>query len=76
MPRFTIVPNNETCSPTEIIAPDAGNVLNLVSRLRYRDADVLRDGLYAFSVRLSDGGMWSIFQREPGSAPENIPSFC
>ena len=38
-----------------------------------READVHKDDVYSFSVRLAEGGVWSIFQRppviEPGPAP-------
>ena len=65
MPRFTIIPSDPTCAPQELVARDAGSVLHRVQHFDCHEADVLRDGDYCFSVRLENGGMWAIFQREP-----------
>lgn len=64
MPRFTILPTDPSYASAEITALDAGAVLNIVGRLECHEADVLQDGKYSFSVRLSQNGLWSIFQRE------------
>lgn len=71
MHRFKILPIDQAYASAEVTALDAGAVLNIVSRLECKEADVLQDDVYAFSVRLSDSGMWSIFQREePGDDGE------
>jgi hypothetical protein len=71
MPRFTILSTDQSYSATEITALDAGAVLNIVGRLDCKDADVLADGRYSFSVRLNDCGMWSVFQRDDFARPKN-----
>jgi hypothetical protein len=43
---------------------DPASVLNLVERTRCGEADVHKDDVYSFSVRLAPGGVWSIFQRQ------------
>lgn len=65
MPRFTIIPSDKSCAPSELVASDAGGVLHLVQRFDCHKADVLRDGAYCFSACLADSGVWTIFQREP-----------
>jgi len=64
MPFFTILPVDRPYSATDTVGLDAGAVLNLMSRLNCREADVLEDRAYAFSVRLSACGLWTIFQRD------------
>lgn len=66
MPRFKILPTDPSFSSAEVTALDAGVVLNVVGQLRCQEADVQKEGAYAFSVRLGDNGVWSIFQRESG----------
>lgn len=61
MIRFRIVPANPTFPPYQIFAHDAGAVLYIVERMNCRSADVERDGAYAFSVGLDEGGVWRIF---------------
>jgi hypothetical protein len=63
MPRFQIYPTDRSFS-TELVAPNAADVLRIVHRLRLEEAEVDCDGLYSFSVRLSDDGLWCIFQRD------------
>lgn len=75
MPRFQIIPNDQSFSAAEITALDAGAVLNVVSRLKCKEADVLQDGSYAFSVWLNDRGVWSIFQRDQDTGTAAIQSF-
>jgi hypothetical protein len=48
---------------TEFIVSDEAEVLPTVERLDWREADVLRESEYAYSVRLDDSGLWCIFQR-------------
>lgn len=67
MPRFTIVPTDQRYSSGEVIAEDASAALSIVNQLDCQEADVLEDGNYLFSVRLSETGMWTIFQREDAS---------
>lgn len=64
MPRFTVVPIDQASSSAEIIATDAGGILAIVEQLKCHEADVLQDGVYAFSARLGGNGLWTIFQRD------------
>jgi hypothetical protein len=73
MPRFQILPVDETIFPVEIEAPNPAEVLNLVQRLDLHAADVSRDGEYCFSVRLGENGMWCIYQRLPVAEDRVIP---
>jgi hypothetical protein len=73
MPRFLICPSDQAFSSVEFIAPDAAGILNMVHRLECKEADVMRDGIYSFSVRLGDNGIWCIFQREPTEQIQAIP---
>lgn len=63
MPRFTIVRTDHSAR-TELMADNADAVLHTINRLRYDDADVFRDGVYAFSVQIGEGGFWTIYHRE------------
>lgn len=56
-------PSNAHSEQKEVSAPNAAAVFHIVSRLDCREADVLADDGYAFSVRLADNGLWTIFQR-------------
>lgn len=69
MPRFTIRPSdNSFTADVTALYPEA--VLHVVEQFECREADVLRDGIYSFSVRLNEHGLWSIFQRDdPAGAP-------
>jgi hypothetical protein len=71
MPHFTILPTDDSRSSIEIAALDAAGVLSVVGQLDCREADVMRDGAYSFSLRLTSCGMWAIYNRDH----ENIPSF-
>jgi hypothetical protein len=63
VPRFQILRTDQSFSYADIDARDASRVLHIVARLDWKEADVLRDGLYCFSVRTGSHGMWTIFQR-------------
>jgi hypothetical protein len=73
MPRYTIIPTDRSSESAEIEAVDGAGVLDFVGRLDCQEADVLQDGVYAFSVRLSPSGMWSIFRREDDGGVPDIP---
>lgn len=64
MPRFRIYPTNSTHPPMESNSSDPASVLNLIERTHCGEADVHKDDVYSFSVRLAPGGVWSIFQRQ------------
>jgi hypothetical protein len=64
MPRYTILPYDKCCALAEIEATDPSDVLAWVARRKCQRADVLEAGRYRFSVRLSDSGVWSIYQRD------------
>jgi hypothetical protein len=72
MPRFQIYPTDQAHASIEVIAANAGAVLHHVERLNFGEADVFADEVYAFSVRLGDNGLWTIFQR---AEPEVIQLF-
>lgn len=66
MPRYVILPTDQTHSSAEMVAPNPASALDIVSRLDCKEADVLQDGAYLFSVRKSGGtNFWHIFQRAP-----------
>ena len=75
MPRFTVIPSDRPNFSAEITALDGGAVLNVVGQLACEEADILQDGRYAFSVRLSSSGMWTIFQRPIDTEPQDITSY-
>lgn len=64
MPHFRIYPTDPSHPPMESVSSDPASVLNLVERTHCGEADVHRDDVYSFSVRLAEGGVWSIFQRQ------------
>lgn len=63
MPHFRIYPTDPSHPPIDSLSRDPANVLNLVERTRCGEADVHKDDVYSFSVRLASTGVWSIFQR-------------
>lgn len=63
MTLFRIFPTDQTFSSAEIIADNPAAVFQIVGRLACREADVVADGAYAFSLSLGDNGLWTIFQR-------------
>ena len=63
MTRFQIRPKAQP-QWAEIFTTDASKVLPVVQRLERKDADVFRNGAYAYSVRLGSNGIWSIYRRE------------
>lgn len=65
MLRFQIHPLASPGEPIEVVGHDAAPVLNMIERLGCREAAVARDGAYAFSVRLDESGLWTIYQSEP-----------
>jgi hypothetical protein len=69
MPTYTIQPSDGSFCVT-INASSAATVLNLVQRLECKEAEVLCDGCYAFSIRLGVNGLWCVFQRDQGERPE------
>lgn len=73
MPLFTVVPIDQASSSTDMAAIDAGGILAVVERLNCQEADVMQDGVYAFSARLGGNGLWTIFQRDDG-AETSLPA--
>lgn len=71
MPRFEILPADISFPTAEITSPNAAGVLLLVQRLDCKEADVMRDGEYSFSIRLGKNGLWCIYQR--GERGANVP---
>jgi hypothetical protein len=63
MPRFQILPTDQSLSSMELVAPDPAGVLPMLQRLACRDADVMRDGEYCFSARRDGDDLWCIYQR-------------
>jgi hypothetical protein len=65
MPHFTILPLDQaTRIAVEHESDNPETVLHLLRRIACHTADVIQDGEYAFSVRLAEGGCWTIFQRD------------
>lgn len=75
MRRFHIRPSDPTFPMAEFIVSDEAAVLHMVQRLDCKEADVLRDDDYCFSVRLSDNGLWTIFQRSGIDRREAVSPF-
>jgi hypothetical protein len=72
MPLFKILPTDQSYSSTELTAVDASGVLHIVGRLDCKEADVLVDDAYSFSIRLGGNGVWSIFDRELDDEPGTV----
>ena len=62
MPSYKVLPTHPARAG-ELKARDAAAVFHIVGRLECKEADVLADDAYAFSVRLGDNGLWTIFDR-------------
>ena len=75
MPRFQILPIDQSYSSAEVVALDAASVLHMVQRLDCGEADVMRDGAYCFSVRLQEKGLWCIFQRDGAASTDEVQAF-
>lgn len=75
MPRFHIRPSDPSSPLTEFIVGDEAAVLHMVQRLDCKEADILRDEDYCFSVRLADNGLWTIFQRSGIDRGVGVPPF-
>lgn len=76
IPRYTIQLTDKPRSCVHMIAADTAAVLHMMSRLHLIDADVLEDGKYVFSVCASDGGFWTIVQRDALDTPERDGELC
>jgi hypothetical protein len=63
MPTFQIQPADGAFL-ADITATSPAAVLGLVEGLDCKNADVLRDGVYTFSVRLDSHGHWCVYQRD------------
>ncbi|MBV1692193.1 hypothetical protein KRR38_33710 [Novosphingobium sp. G106] len=74
MPSYKILPTEPSRS-AEFKACDAAAVFQLVSRLECKEADVLADDAYAFSVRLGDNGLWTIFNRGGDFSRDDISAW-
>lgn len=75
MHHYQILPLAHPGHRTDVAAGDASAVLNMVQRLGCREADILKDGTYSFSVRLDSNGLWCIFGREEEGAADVVPLF-
>lgn len=75
MSLFKVLPTDQAFSSAEIIADSPAAVFQIVGRLACREADVIADGSYAFSLRLGDNGLWTIFQRLQEEEAEAIQAF-
>lgn len=66
MPRFSILPADERHQPVDVDGIDGASALNATARLSCREAHVLVEGIYRFSIRKwgVEGIFWEIFQRE------------
>jgi hypothetical protein len=73
MHRFRIIPKDAIDTSFEIDGVDGSAALNVVSRTPYCEADVWRDGRYAFSVRKEglQGVFWAVFRKPELARPLN-----
>lgn len=70
MPCFSIRPIDSSHLPIELDAFDGGAVLYMLSRHQWTEADVYQRDEYLFSLRMAQGGFWTIFQRDEGRKNE------
>ncbi|HKX78897.1 MAG TPA: hypothetical protein VJM34_10305 [Novosphingobium sp.] len=75
MPRFKILSSDDSYSSAEVIALNASASLNIVRELGCAEADVLQDDRYCFSIRLSEEGLWTIFQRDGVGYANEVHSY-
>lgn len=77
MPRFQIVPTDNTQAPIEVECFDAGTALYTANQIGCSEADVHEEGIYVFSVRTLGGksSFWQIFQRNDAPAEPPIVQF-
>lgn len=73
MPRYKILPTDQWTPSIEVVGPDANSALHLINGLRIGEADVLVEGVYAFSARHGENGLWTIFQRAQDVGADTIP---
>ena len=74
MPCFSIQPIDQSHPPLELHALDAGAVLHILSRRQWSEADVYQGDEYLFSLRVAQGGFWTIFQRD-AEAENQVDAF-
>jgi hypothetical protein len=75
VPQFNILPADRSRPAAVISVRDAAGVLRAARKLNCGDVDVVLDGSYSFSVRLSGNGLWCIFQRELAKGQQGPPLF-
>ena len=64
MPRYTIVPEQNSHAAFFLDGTDGGALLNALSNKLVREADIWEAEAYLYSVRRSPkAGFWEIFQR-------------
>jgi len=63
MPLYIIRATDGSYMSAEIETEHAKALFEAIQWLASKEADVLADDVYAFSVRLDAHGVWSIFQR-------------
>ena len=73
MRRFLIHPVASSIEPIEVIADNEAAVLTVLERLNCTEAQIHRDGSFAFSVKRFEDGLWQIYGRshevaQPGAA--------
>jgi hypothetical protein len=75
MPLFRALATDHSYVSTEFDFEDVGDILSVVERLKCKEADVLADNVYSFSVRVANDGMFTIFQRDHEVGRVRIPAF-
>lgn len=63
MRHFLIRPRDGSIAPVEVLAQDESEVLLVMERMKCREVDVDRDGLFVFTAILVDTGLWQIVGR-------------
>ncbi|HEX8057013.1 MAG TPA: hypothetical protein VF481_10145 [Novosphingobium sp.] len=71
MPLYKVFPTDPSLGSAEVEASSTERILGIVQGLECHEADVFLEDRYAFSIRLEQSGIWSIFQR--GEAQPEIP---
>ena len=64
MPAYIIRAVDGSHMSVDIDSDHVDAIFDAVKNLQTKDADVLTDDVYVFSVRLDDYGVWSIFLRD------------
>jgi hypothetical protein len=75
MLRFHIRPTNRDFPVADILAHDAAAVLHIIEQMNCKEADVFKNGTYAFTVSL-DKAIWTISRHGEEGASSGPAQRC